>query len=124
VRVQSPFHVGRCEPLSVPEPLGPIRELAASVSAAHIPELAADDRRSLACALQSALTSRGPSVAVIEDVHWADPASLDVLRILARRAEDAPLALVVTLRDDELAQIHTEISTAISRPFHRNPSVR
>jgi predicted ATPase len=38
-------HVGRCEPLSVPEPLGPVRELAAAVGAADMPELTADDRR-------------------------------------------------------------------------------
>jgi AAA ATPase domain len=98
VRVDLPFHLGRCEPLSVPEPLGPLRELAPS-----LPELAHDDRRRLARALQAALTADGPAVAAIEDAHWADPATLDVLRILARRAEDAPLALLVTLRDDELA---------------------
>jgi hypothetical protein len=34
---------------------------------------------------------------------WADPATLAVVRILARRLEEAPLALVLTLRDDELA---------------------
>lgn len=102
-RAGLPFHVGRCEPLSVPEPLGPLRELAAAVGAADMPELAEGDRRALARALQAALTLDGPAVAAIEDVHWADPATLDVVRILARRAEDAPLALVVTLRDDELA---------------------
>jgi DNA-binding CsgD family transcriptional regulator len=96
------FHVGRCEPLSVPEPLGPVRELAAAVGAADMPELAAADRRALARALQAALTAHGPAVAGIEDAHWADPATLDVVRIIARRAEDAPLMLVVTLRDDEL----------------------
>jgi DNA-binding CsgD family transcriptional regulator/tetratricopeptide (TPR) repeat protein len=40
---------------------------------------------------------------VIEDAHWADPATLDVVRLLARRVEDASLALVITFRDDELA---------------------
>lgn len=102
-RAGLPFHVGRCEPLSVPEPLGPVRELAAAVGAAAMPELAGGDRRALAAALQTALTSQGPAVAAVEDAHWADPATLDVVRILARRAEDAPLALVVTLRDDEIA---------------------
>lgn len=101
--VSLPFYVGRCEPLSVPEPMGPVRELAAGAGAADMPELAAGDRRGLARALQAALTSKGPAVAAIEDVHWADPATLDVVRILARRAEDVPLALFVTLRDDELA---------------------
>jgi predicted ATPase len=83
------FHVGRCEPLSVPEPLGPLRELAAAAGAGDLAELAAGDRRTLARALQAALTSKGPAVAGIEDVHWADRATLDVVRVLARRVEDA-----------------------------------
>jgi predicted ATPase len=67
------------------------------------PELASRDRRGLARALQAALTANGPAVGVIEDAHWGDPATLDVVRLLARRAEDAALAVVVTLRDDEPA---------------------
>jgi predicted ATPase len=55
---------------------------------------------SLVATVEGLADGRG---AVIEDAHWADPASLDLVRILARRAEDAPLALIVTLRDDELA---------------------
>lgn len=102
-RADLPFHVGRCEPLSVPEPLGPLRELADAAGAPLDPESIGADRRSLARTLQAALTSRGPAIAAIEDAHWADPATLDVVRVLARRAEDVPLGLVVTLRDDELA---------------------
>jgi DNA-binding CsgD family transcriptional regulator len=98
-----PFYTGRCEPLSVPEPLGPLHELAAAVGAPVELESIGADRRSLARALQTALTSRGPAIAVIEDAHWADPATLDAVRVLARRAEDVPLGLVVTFRDDELA---------------------
>lgn len=98
-----PVFVGQCEPLSVPEPLGPVRELAEAAGAGDRPELESGDRRGLARSLLAALTSQGPAVAAIEDAHWADPATLDVVRILARRLEDAPLALVLTLRDDELA---------------------
>ena len=98
-----PFYLGRCEPLSVPEPLGPVRELAEAVGVGESPELATGERRALARVLRSALTAQGPAVAAIEDAHWADPATLDVVRILARRIEEAPLALLLTLRDDELA---------------------
>jgi DNA-binding CsgD family transcriptional regulator len=101
-RARLPFHVGHCEPLSVPEPLGAMRELADGLGVPDMPELAAPDRRALARTLQIALASAGPAVVAVEDAHWADPATLDVVRILARRAEDAPLALVITLRDDEL----------------------
>ena len=40
---------------------------------------------------------------MLEDAHWADPATLDVLRLLARRVEDAGVVVLVTYRDDELA---------------------
>ncbi len=102
-RADVAFHVGRCEPLSVPEPLGPVRELAEAVGAGDMPELEVGDRRALARALQLALTSDGPAVAAVEDAHWADPATLDVVRLLARRVEYVALGLIVTLRDDELA---------------------
>lgn len=49
------------------------------------------------------LRARAPAVAVLEDAHWADPATVDVLRLLARRVEDAGAVVIVTYRDDELA---------------------
>lgn len=94
------FFVGACEPLSVPVPLAPLRELA---EAAGGPDLATDDRLVLARQLLGALAEHAPAVAVVEDAHWADPLTLDVLRLLARRVESAPVALVVTYRDDEAA---------------------
>ena len=97
------FLVGRCEPLSVPVPLGPLRELADAAGAPGLAELDRDDRFALARALRGALCAHGAAVAVVEDAHWADPATLDVLRLLARRAEDVPVILVITYRDDELA---------------------
>jgi DNA-binding CsgD family transcriptional regulator/tetratricopeptide (TPR) repeat protein len=45
-------------------------------------------------------------VLVIEDAHWADDATLDVLRLLARRVESARVLVVVTYRDDELEIAH------------------
>jgi hypothetical protein len=40
---------------------------------------------------------------VIEDVHWADESTVDLLRYLGRRLRDAAVLLVVTYRDDSLA---------------------
>ncbi|HET8607891.1 MAG TPA: AAA family ATPase [Gaiellaceae bacterium] len=96
------FYVGACEALSVPVPLAPLRELAEE---AGDPDLASPegDRLLLARRLLAALVERGPAVAVVEDAHWADPTTLDVLRLLARRVERTPVALVVTYRDDEAA---------------------
>jgi hypothetical protein len=42
-------------------------------------------------------------VVVVEDVHWADEATIDLLRFAGRRLREARLLLVVTYRDDDLA---------------------
>jgi len=94
---------GACEPLSVPVPLGPLREIVEAAGGGDLTELAGDDRLAQARAVARALQQRGPVVAVVEDAHWADPPTLDVIRLLARRVADTHAALVVTLRDDEVA---------------------
>jgi hypothetical protein len=45
-------------------------------------------------------------VVVVEDAHWADDATLDLLVFLGRRLERTPAMLVVTYRDDELGADH------------------
>lgn len=47
-----------------------------------------------------------PSVIVIDDVHRADDASLDLLTYLARRLAGWPVCLVVTWRDDDVPAEH------------------
>ena len=48
----------------------------------------------------------GPSVVVVEDVHWADEATLDVIRLAGRRVAEVPALLVLSYRDDGLDQSH------------------
>ena len=47
-----------------------------------------------------------PTIAVIEDVHWADEATLDLLRYLGRRLEGTTALLIATYRDDEIGSQH------------------
>ena len=52
---------------------------------------------------------------VLEDVHWADEGTLDVLRLLGRRMPDVPSLAIVTFRDDEPAPLRVvlgELATA------------
>ena len=51
-------------------------------------------------------SSDRPTVLVVEDVHWADEATLDVLKFLVRRISALPVLLVLTYRDDELTRDH------------------
>ena len=51
------------------------------------------------------LTRRQPLVVVLEDAHWADEMSVRFLAFLGRRVHDIPLLLVVTIREEELADL-------------------
>ena len=48
----------------------------------------------------------GPVVLVVEDAHWADDATIDLVAMLGRRAVDLPLLFVVTYREDEVGVGH------------------
>ncbi|HEX5848487.1 MAG TPA: AAA family ATPase, partial [Rubrobacter sp.] len=55
-------------------------------------------------AFLTALTRRHPVVLVLEDLHWADPASLELLRFVSRIVADLGALVVVTYRDDEVTR--------------------
>ncbi len=96
------FLIGACEPLSVPVPLGPLRELVEEAGGGDLLDLGSNDRLVLARRVASVLAERAPVVAVIEDVHWADPLTLDLVRLLVRRAQQIGVAIMATFRDDEV----------------------
>jgi predicted ATPase len=47
-----------------------------------------------------------PLLLVFEDIHWAGPATVDLLAYLARRTRSHPMLVVVTCRDDEADSSH------------------
>ena len=95
---------GACDGLFTPRPLGPLFDLASQLGG-ELDRLcqAGAGRDELFRALLHQLSEQGPlHVVVIEDVHWADESTVDLLRYLGRRLRDAAVLLVVTYRDDGL----------------------
>jgi ATP/maltotriose-dependent transcriptional regulator MalT len=97
-----------CDALSTPSPLGPVRDLAPALGLAIDPLAHDPDARDqLYRAVLGAVAARpGPTVIVGEDAHWADGASLELLRFLGRRIGAIPALVVVTYRDDEIGADH------------------
>ncbi|HEX3245905.1 MAG TPA: AAA family ATPase [Chloroflexota bacterium] len=98
--------VGSCDALSTPRTLGPFRDLAPSVGPRLAEALRAGERDEVMDALLEELQHPPPSILVVEDVHWADEATVDTLRFLVRRIGSLPGVLLLTYRDDELSRDH------------------
>jgi DNA-binding CsgD family transcriptional regulator len=115
--------VGRCYDLSETPPYGPWSEaltrapfgdgLPALPTAVLPPER--EDGQALAdqdailrrvLAYLAALAAHQPLVLLLDDLHWADQASLDLLRFVARGLGEVPLLILVTYRTDEITRRH------------------
>mgnify|MGYP003402936920 FL=1 len=99
--------VGACDDLSVPRPLGPFHDLAGPTTPSLYDSLRSsapphDVHRSL---LED-LASPPSTLLVIEDVHWADEATLDAITVIGRRVAQLPVALLLTYREGEVGAGH------------------
>ncbi len=115
---------GACDGTSTPHPLGPVHEIALSVGGKLVELFGGDvDRRLLFAAFLTDLDQADrPTAVVIEDLHWADEATLDWLLFLARRISKTPTLILVSYRDDELANDAALRGVAGQIATHRSTS--
>src|SRR5215470_10413236 len=97
---------GACEALFAPRPLGPLVDIADHLSPTIRTLLAGEaPRATLFATVLEELRAR-PSILVIEDLHWADEATLDFITYLARRIAQTKTLLLLTYREEELGRDH------------------
>lgn len=111
---------GACDPLFTPRPLGPIYDIALR-DFPHLLDLlnSGADWFAIAVALQKILIEGpAPTIVVFEDIHWADEATLDLIKYLGRRVQQAKTLLILTYRDDEVNGKHTLRSVLGNLPTH------
>jgi DNA-binding CsgD family transcriptional regulator len=99
---------GACDPLSTPRPLGPLFDTREGLSRRFAELLSSQmEKDTLFRGFLDELAAREQTTVVIfEDVHWADEATLDLLRFLGRRLGKARTLLIATYRNDEVGDRH------------------
>ena len=99
------FLVGWCDGGATPRALGPLVDVADPLGVQA--ELDHPNPRSGALfpRVRAAL-GRSPTLLLLEDLHWADEATLDLVRYLGRRMQGLPVLVVATFRDDEVTGTH------------------
>ncbi len=96
--------IGGCDPLTTPRPLSPILDMAADPESG-LGHLLEDRQDIIGLFTELWRRLRGtirPTLLVLEDVHWADEGTLDLIRFLGRRVGDTKALVICTYRDDEI----------------------
>lgn len=117
---------GACDPLFTPRPLGPVYDIATG-DLTHILDLlhSGADWFAIAAALHTALLESSiPVLLVFEDIHWADEATLDLVKYLGRRIHQTKTLLILTYREDEAGSKHQLQSVLGDLPPQRTIRLR
>ncbi len=99
---------GACDDLFTPRPLGPLYDIAAQTKTDLLNLLNRQSSRAeiFSAFLKELQQSSLPNIIVIEDVHWADESTLDLIKYLGRRAGKTNSLFIITYRDDEINSTH------------------
>src|ERR1700722_9712938 len=97
---------GACDALFTPRPLAPLHDIARQAQGELLAIVnSRANREKIFSAVLDEL-ERATVLIVFEDMHWADEASLDLLKYLGRRVHRTHSMLAVTYRDDEVGPRH------------------
>jgi DNA-binding CsgD family transcriptional regulator len=98
---------GACDALFTPLPLAPLHDIARQTQGALLAAVNSGGNRDAIFAAALDELERGEDALVVfEDMHWADEATLDLLKFLGRRIHRTRAMLAVTYRDDEVGPRH------------------
>jgi DNA-binding CsgD family transcriptional regulator/tetratricopeptide (TPR) repeat protein len=97
---------GACDALFTPRPLAPLHDIARQTQGALLAVLNSGANREEIFTRALDELESAPALVVFEDMHWADEATLDLLKFLGRRIHRTHAMLVVTYRDDEVGSRH------------------
>jgi len=97
-----------CDGLSTPRPLAPVHEIAVQTAVAGDRFTRDDESREwlFRAVLEDLARPERVCLVVLEDLHWADAATLDFLRFIGRRIQRTSAVFLATYRDDELSADH------------------
>jgi DNA-binding CsgD family transcriptional regulator/tetratricopeptide (TPR) repeat protein len=108
---------GWCDDFLTSRALAPLHDVARRAGGSLAEAVATGDTGTVCDALLTELAyPLNPTVLVIEDVHWGDDATLDVIRYVGRRIRGLPAVLALTYRDDEVGPDHPLLGVLGSLP--------
>ena len=99
---------GACDGLSTPRALAPVHEIAAQTAqfGSSLTRDSESGDRLFRILLEEFVRPERVNLVVLEDLHWADAATLDFVRFIGRRIQRTSALFIATYREDELSPGH------------------
>jgi ATP/maltotriose-dependent transcriptional regulator MalT len=99
---------GACDGFATPRALAPVHEIAAQTSVSRNTDKPDEESRDrlFRALLEDLAHPQRVTVIVLEDLHWADEATLDFLLYIGRRIQRTSAVFIATYRDDEFSGHH------------------
>ncbi|MEX1169402.1 MAG: AAA family ATPase, partial [Chloroflexota bacterium] len=98
---------GSCDAITPPRAFAPLADIAATVGGSLARALSDTDRDGVLQSFLALLRRHDrPTIVVLDDLHWADDATLDLVRVLGRRFRDLAVLVIGTYRDEEVDADH------------------
>lgn len=97
---------GGCDALQTPQPLRPWLDIAQQSQTRFAAALGGPRNALFDAVLDDLRLTASPLLVVIEDAHWADAATLDLIKFVGRRIARTRALLVISYRDDEVSMAH------------------
>ncbi|NNC36226.1 MAG: AAA family ATPase [Hyphomonadaceae bacterium] len=108
--MQGSFRIirGGCDPLFTPRTFGAIHDMANALGPDVAQMLSSNTQTAtlFPTILTSLQETRRPTILICEDVHWADNATLDLLKFIGRRIQFIPCLMILSFRSDEINASH------------------
>ena len=107
------FYWGGCDALLTPRVLGPVHDMSTDLGDSVLNLLQTDPSITnlLPELVDKLANANQPVVMIFEDAHWADNATLDLLKCLGRRISALSCLLIISYRQDETDSRHALINT-------------
>ena len=108
IESKSLIYSGACDSLFTPRPLGPLFDIAEQFDQDFIDLLRNEKDRSIifGALIRKLSASTKPVILLFEDIHWADEATIDLIKFLARRIHQYKCLFLLTYRDNEIPSGH------------------
>ncbi len=108
LKIRCNIYQGTCDALFTPRPMAPLYDILIQLGNDLAENNVDNENRTgfFTKLFQGLANQKEPCIVIFEDIHWADEATLDFIKFLARRITQLQCLFILSYRDNEISEQH------------------